>query len=1339
MTHRPHTFRRIIRFITRLVLLPGLLLLLLIHLPPVQQFAGRLITRSVSSALLTRFTIDSLSLNLFTLHLSIDQISITSPSTDPSSSLSIPRIDLNLGILKLLTGRIHIDSLSIDSPRVTLRLTESGSVALPFTIAASETPAAPSHDPIRPPPITLGSIALTGAHLTLIDATDTTLADLRDLTVTLSGGPHGGFSGAISSGALESIAGNTPAQPVHATIAVSEDWKLGTDIALALPGLGARSRIDCDLVSAPIAYHLTLTATADPSPWLDVFHVEGLSASPIELAVDARSTQGPIPSATVSIDTGELAADALSLEGLTASVTIDEAARLRANARIPAGGGDLSATADIDLNAFDSASIGGAITSIDLAKALTLPDGTHPVSGLLNGAFSGRITLKDPMQSDAELRLRVDSGGLPSAALDRLALTLNAELTGGRATIDRLTARHGLSRIDLTGALTLPDTLSDVALDVALPDLSPYLALAGMAGSGAIDLKATAGGSLQKPTVTATGAIRALAIGGAVIDVPEISARFDQGVGELRLISPRIPSELPDLTLRTAFEPELSASIASSDGSLRASLTRDASGGQRIRIDLADFALERLQSFLSGPGAGLTGRLTAGADIAIAPDASPAIDAVISNLDAGIDAHGVTLSRPATIRMHDGTLSASAIDLLANDGTTMRAALESLRPDGTFQGSIRFDIPDLAAWRSIAGLDDLSGSMRGDFAARGTVREPILNGRIDGESLRALHAEIDSIAITASPGSAGGTNLITGLSGVRYESTAYPDLAIETSVTRTGLRATARAIDAGAELDAALEPLDSKRLELSVRLDDLAVERFAPSPPDLRAQSAISGRLAASVRLDDPLQSTIDAQFTKMDLSTAYLSVALDRPAALQIDRGRIETLELALRGDRASIDVSGGLPFRPDAPGIEGEGITARISLDASAAESLQSALDHIEGRLDADLRVTGSLVEPLASGRLTITGGIVDSPDLPSRIDSIEGRVELVDGGVSIDGMTARFADGRIEFGGRSGGLTGESPLDFTLRVRGIRPEISPELNVELDSDIALTGTIGSPAVRGEIRVLEGLYSPKIDIIGILNSLVRPERSPGQSAQTASSPMDRLTLDLTIIAPDSLRIDNPYLELDLGTRLQVIGTASIPGVMGSVSILDGYLDLLRTEFEIDRGSVVFTDPWRIDPEVDISATAVKGAETIYLKIAGRASRPLLQLSSSGGLTHTEIVKLLAGVSMPSGGSDSDLTGLALQYATNSAALVLADYVSAQTGLILIPFPTGNAGEKFLFGAGKRLGDRVLIMYFRSQSDEGGDAIEFEFNLTQDMKLRARRNPDGTTSGGLRYRYDFH
>jgi translocation and assembly module TamB len=84
-------------------------------------------------------------------------------------------------------------------------------------------------------------------------------------------------------------------------------------------------------------------------------------------------------------------------------------------------------------------------------------------------------------------------------------------------------------------------------------------------------------------------------------------------------------------------------------------------------------------------------------------------------------------------------------------------------------------------------------------------------------------------------------------------------------------------------------------------------------------------------------------------------------------------------------------------------------------------------------------------------------------------------------------------------------------------------------------------------------------------------------------------------------------------------------PSVLGRVSITQGTANLAGTTYQLDRGDVYFANPVRIDPLIDLDATAQVRDYDISVGIHGTIENLTTTYRSEPPLSQTDIIALLA------------------------------------------------------------------------------------------------------------------
>jgi translocation and assembly module TamB len=93
----------------------------------------------------------------------------------------------------------------------------------------------------------------------------------------------------------------------------------------------------------------------------------------------------------------------------------------------------------------------------------------------------------------------------------------------------------------------------------------------------------------------------------------------------------------------------------------------------------------------------------------------------------------------------------------------------------------------------------------------------------------------------------------------------------------------------------------------------------------------------------------------------------------------------------------------------------------------------------------------------------------------------------------------------------------------------------------------------------------------------------------------------------------------------LTVRGTVAEPAILGRIRITYGQATFASTTYELQRGDIYFSNPVRIDPVIDIDATARVENYDITVGLQGTMSNLKPTYRSEPPLTQTDIFQVLA------------------------------------------------------------------------------------------------------------------
>jgi translocation and assembly module TamB len=108
-------------------------------------------------------------------------------------------------------------------------------------------------------------------------------------------------------------------------------------------------------------------------------------------------------------------------------------------------------------------------------------------------------------------------------------------------------------------------------------------------------------------------------------------------------------------------------------------------------------------------------------------------------------------------------------------------------------------------------------------------------------------------------------------------------------------------------------------------------------------------------------------------------------------------------------------------------------------------------------------------------------------------------------------------------------------------------------------------------------------------------------------------------------LDFQNSFAKLAGTVDLTVRGTLATPSILGRILITDGSATYAGTKYELERGSIYFSNPVRIDPTIDVDATARVENYDITIGVHGTIESLKPTYRSEPPLTEADIFNLLA------------------------------------------------------------------------------------------------------------------
>ncbi|WP_027133722.1 translocation/assembly module TamB domain-containing protein [Geminicoccus roseus] len=903
--------------------------------------------------------------------------------------------------------------------------------------------------------------------------------------------------------------------------------------------------------------------------------------------------------------------------------------------------------------------------------------------------------------------------------LDTNAAVVPAETGDGRtARLESLKLQAGAADLTGSGTFGLDDQALSADLRLEVPDLSKASAAAATELAGSLALDARIGGDLAQPTAELHLAGQDVEAAGRPLGrvTADVNARdliaSPEGTLALAVMADQTP-----LTLETGFRKEDSL-VALSGIQLR--------GPGGLRLD------GELTADTAKPSA--TGRLAGGVQelAGLQPLTGQALRGQVK-LDLRVDdssgqsatatVNGSSIAVPGIIELSGMDLQASLSDLLGQPTIDARLVARDL---------IRQDVNLPRTTVQAQGPLD---ALKVTLATRGDAYFPL---QLDAATTIRRSGETITVDLTRLDGSLADRPL-----------ELQQNARIELGPQRTALSGLDLRYDEARLAGDAL--LAGNRAEGSLRLSDLqlgSLERFgAPQlMGTLNAEIDLAGTtkapqitLSAAGRglgvqgvagsASAPLDLDLNARTTGERVSgTLDLSGMGDDPLRLTVDA----PLQLALQPFAFDLPESGRIDG-----GLDGSLDLARVARFA--------ALDgqRIDGRLTSDLRFTGTIAQPRASGSLKLNDVAFADTSSGASVRNLNLTLQAEGQRIRITQLTATDGgSGRVDGTGQIDLGSPRIPFQTSLTMTDFRPLYRDDLLVELGGTLEVRGNNRAADVVGRFRVNRAEVSIAGNGSGGGGSIPVIEVDDGSdpAANGGSGPTVPYEVDLDVVVdmPERVFVRGRGLDSEWGGSIQVEGTASKPVVVGQIEVKRGFLNFLDRRFDITTGKVTLDGAVPPDPEIDLEASFEADSLTGIMKVTGRASDPNLELTSEPARPQDEIMAAILF-----GRDVSQITpvqGLQLAAALNElrggGGASLLDTVRSNLGIDTLDFG-GDGADDATVKAGKYLSDDVFLQVERGVAPGSGKAT-VEVEVVPNVTVQTEVTEDSQTGFGVQWKYDY-
>ena len=366
------------------------------------------------------------------------------------------------------------------------------------------------------------------------------------------------------------------------------------------------------------------------------------------------------------------------------------------------------------------------------------------------------------------------------------------------------------------------------------------------------------------------------------------------------------------------------------------------------------------------------------------------------------------------------------------------------------------------------------------------------------------------------------------------------------------------------------------------------------------ADLAFFGGPKGLVRLDAEVSGTASAPQVAADLAVESADLGELRGQLVgDRDGGDWHLNWTTLLDD--SLTVTGRVPWDLQA---------GTLSLDESWLEArsdgigllflgdLIAELDHLDGRISADLRAEGLDSTLSLQGQIGVAGLEFALLDLEPTYALPDGQLQFNDRQVELVGFSVEKKPKR---GFRSASLTGQFDLarlddpSFDLRLQAERmtsyyEDVGQSFKANnINLDLSFAGSLSASKLAGRVRI----DRPKSEASLVVLALPVPPPPPALRDDFLENMALAVEVDIRALA-----LDSELAEVEASGAVEVGGTFYKPLFQGDITIDEGQVFVLNQQFNITQGRVVFNrlaptksildvmyDPLELNPTLDLQA----------------------------------------------------------------------------------------------------------------------------------------------------------
>jgi translocation and assembly module TamB len=498
----------------------------------------------------------------------------------------------------------------------------------------------------------------------------------------------------------------------------------------------------------------------------------------------------------------------------------------------------------------------------------------------------------------------------------------------------------------------------------------------------------------------------------------------------------------------------------------------------------------------------------------------------------------------------------------------------------------------------------------------------------------------------------------------------------------------------------------------------------------LTGTSSADGHADFAGFLAQPDTLSVEAQLSRIDFHVESIDLENSGPIRINYRTNEVRIEQASLHGPDTDFSISGIARFGA------GQDLDLHIAgaVNLALVGGFWPALE-AGGRAQMDAAISGTMASPRLRGNIRVTDASANYGDFPAGLSHVNGNFIFDTTRLVLDGVSAQTGGGTAQI---TGAITyGDGPMRFDLAATSdqVRVRYPVGMSWLAGGTLRLVGDSNSSVLSGHVIVNRLLMSEGFDLASLVSSSSEPIGAPS----TASPFLRNLQFDLQVDGSPDARMQWPGANFQIDASLRVRGTWDRPILLGHIHLLTGEMNFRGNQYKLTRGELNFSNPFRLDPVLNVEATTTIQQYEVTLDFTGPASRLQLSYRADPPLPSSDIISLLA---LGQTGEESGLRGTSGASTPQlGATTLLSEAISSQLGsrverlfgvtsFRVDPFlggPTSIQTSAARVTIEEQVSRNLAVTYISNVSSTQEQVIQIEYDISRTLSVVALRDENGT------------